>query len=152
MCIASSLWLSYLPWSWFNSINCKSDKTQLLDLLIKACWEIQLEAGASSNDRKKKKNEARRVGGYHPKYFIPKHILFDAVFVPPGSRGADESQWLCAIVKRSREGGGETGMIARSGSQLISDIRDRIITGCQSQSTEGPGNTRPSAVCSLETS
>ena len=79
--------LTELSWSWFNSINCKSDKTLLLDRLIKACWEIQLEAGASSNDRKKKKNEARRVGGYHPKYFVPEHILFDAVFVPQVPEG-----------------------------------------------------------------
>ena len=80
---SSSPTLAELLWSWFNSINCKSDKTKLLDLLIKACWEIQLEPGASSNDRKKKKNEARRAdGGYHHlmKYFT--HILFDAVFVP----------------------------------------------------------------------
>ena len=83
-----------LSCSWFNSINCKSDKTQLLDRLIKACWEIQLEAGASSNDRKKKKNEARRDGYHHLmlKYFT--HILFDAVFVPEGQQMM-ESVTLC---------------------------------------------------------
>ena len=96
-----------LLWSWFNSINCKSDKTKLLDLLIKACWEIQLEPGASSNDRKKKKNEARRAdGGYHHlmKYFT--HILFDAVFVPEGQMM--ESVTLCDC----KEGGREHRMIA----------------------------------------
>ena len=97
--IASSPSLAELLWSWFNSINCKSDKTKLLDLLIKACWEIQLEPGASSNDRKKKKNEAWRDGYHHlMKYFT--HILFDAVFVPEGQMM--ESVTLCDC----KEGGG----------------------------------------------
>ena len=37
-------------------------------------------------------------------------------------------------------------MIAGAGSQLISDIRDRIITGCQSQA---PGAWEHPAICRL---
>ena len=117
----------------------KSDKTKLLDLLIKACWEIQLEPGASSNDRKKKKNEAWRAdGGYHHlmKYFT--HILFDAVFVPEGQMM--ESVTLCDC-KEMRGASYDCWVLQ---SQLISDIMDKIITACQSQ-TQGPGNTEPSA-------
>ena len=63
-----------------------------------------------------------------------------------GSRGADERVTL----GHCKETGREHLMIAGSGSQLISDIRDKIITGCQSQD-QGlslvPGNIGPSAVC-----
>ena len=68
-----------------------------------------------------------------------------------GSRGADERVTLGDC----KETGRERLMIAGSGSQLISDIRDKIITGCQSQDpglSLGPGNIGPSAVCSLTTS
>ena len=142
-----------LSCSWFNSINCKSDKTQLLDRLIKACWEIQLEAGASSNDRKKKKNEARREQTQNQPTVIIWNILSLNIFYLmlflclQGSRGADEKVTLGDC----KETGREHLMIAGSGSQLISDIRDKIITGCQSQGqglSLGPGNIGPSAVCS----
>ena len=63
-----------------------------------------------------------------------------------GSRGADERVTL----GHCKETGREHLMIAGSGSQLISDIRDKIITGCQSQDpglSLVPGNIGPSAVC-----